>query len=104
MPVERLAKSEFLSMKPEAYAAKMASGGKPRRASLEVALQMSPPPRMGERVTYYLAAREKGQTAEWQRAVPIDQFEPILRGYDAKTYLKKLADWRKRYSDFLPQR
>lgn len=101
MPVKRLAKREYLSMSPTVYAEKMAAGGKPRRASLEVALQLDPPPRMGEKVTYYIGPREKGQTAEWQRAVPLELFDEWSRPYDVRTYLKKLQDWRKRYADFL---
>jgi len=101
LPVEKLAKSEFLSMSPEAYAKKMAEGGKPRRASLEVALPMEPRPTMGTRVRYYLAPKEKGQTADWQRAQPLEAFDPITMPYDPKAYLKKLKDWQKRYGDFL---
>ncbi len=100
MPVERLAKSEYLSMNPAAYAAKMEAGGKPRRAALEVALKLDPQPRMGEKVTYFLAPREKGMTADWQRAVPLPQYEEVFRGYDTRAYLKKLRDWEKRYGPF----
>jgi DNA polymerase elongation subunit (family B) len=100
MEVKRLAKSEFLSMSPSAYAEKIEKGGKPRRAALEVALQLDPPPRMGERVRFYAGPKEKGKSAEWQRAVPLDHFDPITRPYDPKYYLLKLRDWAKRYGAF----
>src|SRR5690606_9600091 len=61
LPVTERAKSEILSQNPDAYERLMAAGGKPRRASAEVALQMNPRPRMGERVSYYILPRAKGQ-------------------------------------------
>jgi DNA polymerase I len=70
-PVADLAKAEALSQNPEAYQQWVAGGGKPRRAAAEVALQMNPRPRMGERVTYYIGPKGKGQTADWQRARPL---------------------------------
>lgn len=101
MEIRRLAKSEYLSMDPEAYRKKIESGGKPRRASLEVALQMQPVPRMGEQVSFYIQPKQTGQTSDWQRARPLDAYDPATRPYDPKYYLKKLDDWRKRYSAFV---
>ena len=101
VPVADLAKSENLSMAPGAYAAKMEAGGKPRRAALEVALRMDPPPRVGERVRYYLREKRKGETADWQRAEPVDAYDPAAAPYDARAYLKKLDDWWKRYGGFV---
>lgn len=101
VPVADLAKSENLSMAPGAYAAKMAAGGKPRRAALEVALRMDPVPRAGERVRYYLREKRKGETADWQRAEPVDAYDPAAAPYDARAYLKKLDDWWKRYGGFV---
>ncbi len=101
MPVEELAKSEVLSQNPEAYEKNIAAGGKPRRASAEVALKMSPIPKMGERVSYYILPREKGQTSDWQRARPLDDYDAGRAPYDPKYYLKKLTDWEKRYAKFL---
>lgn len=100
MEVRRLAKGEFLSMNPSAYREKIEKGGKPRRAALEVALQMDPLPRMGERVRYYVGPKEKGKSAEWQRAVPLEHYDPDTRPYDPKYYLAKLRDWAKRYGGF----
>lgn len=99
--VKQLAKREYLSMSPEAYKKKIESGGKPRRASLEVALTMDPIPSQGEAVSYYLCPKEKGQTSDWQRARALDQYEPTFHPYDPKTYLKKLKDWEKRWAEFL---
>lgn len=101
MPVKDLAKSEVLSQNPENYERNMAAGGKPRRASAEVALRMTPRPKMGERVSYYILPREKGQTSDWQRARPLDHYDAKQAAYDPKYYLKKLDDWEERYGTFL---
>ncbi len=101
-PVERLAKSEILSQNPEAYKKKIDSGGKPRRASAEVALKLGENVRMGDRISYYISPKEKGQTADWQRANPVDLFDAETAPYDPKYYVKKLNDWRTRYVPFHP--
>jgi DNA polymerase elongation subunit (family B) len=101
MPVEQLLKSEYLSMNPSAYAEKIANGGKPRRASLEVALKLDPAPRSGDKVSYFIGPKAKGQTADWQRAHPLEHFDPVTCPYDPGAYLKKLKEWRKRYGQFL---
>ncbi len=101
MPVEELAKSETLSQNPETYERLMADGGKPRRASAEVALQMSPRPRMGERVSYYITGKVKGRTSDWQRARPLAAHDPVQAPYDPAYYLAKLDDWLERYGSFL---
>lgn len=101
-PVEKLAKAEYLSQNPESYRKAVESGGKPRRASLEVALTETPQPRMGERVRYYLLPKQKGLTSDWQRARSLKSFDPASHPYDPKSYLKKLDDWIKRYEPHLP--
>ncbi|MFI5355995.1 MAG: DNA polymerase domain-containing protein [Opitutales bacterium] len=101
VPVDELAKSEILSQNPDAYERLMAEGGKPRRASAEVALQLNPRPRMGERVRYYIGPKTKGQTSDWQRARSLASFDPVAAPYDSKYYLDKLDDWQERYGTFL---
>jgi len=101
VPVEELAKGESLSQSPEAYERLIASGGKPRRAAAEAALQMTPRPRMGERVSYYITARSKGRTNDWQRARPLAQYDAESAPYDPDYYIAKLDDWIKRYGAFL---
>jgi len=101
VPVASLAKSETLSQNPDAYERFIAEGGKPRRAAAEVALQLSPRPRMGERVTYYVTARTKGRTSDWQRARPLALHDPVAAPYDADYYTEKLNDWLERYGVFL---
>ncbi|WP_221032550.1 DNA polymerase domain-containing protein [Actomonas aquatica] len=96
-----LAKTEVLSQNPDAYERFIAGGGKPRRASAEVSLRMQPPPRMGDRVSYYILPRQKGQTSDWQRANPVGEYDPLQAPYDPKYYLKKLEDWVTRYEPFL---
>jgi DNA polymerase elongation subunit (family B) len=99
--VGELAKSEILSQNPDAYEQHIAAGGKPRRASAEVALRMTPRPRMGDRVRYYILPRAKGQTSDWQRARPVSEFDPRTAPYDPTYYLKMLDDWQERYAAFL---
>lgn len=101
LPVDRLARQEHLSQNPEAYRKAVEHGGKSRRASLEVALQMAPVPRMGEAVRYFIAPGEKKRTPDWQVARPLASFDPQSNPYDPDYYLRKLDDWRKRYADFL---
>ncbi len=101
LPVAELAKSETLSQNPDAYERFMAEGGKPRRASAEAALQLNPRPRMGERVTYYITAKAKGKTSDWQRARPIVLHDFGTAPYDPNYYTDKLDDWLERYGTFL---
>lgn len=101
LPVAELAKSESLSQNPDAYQQWVAGGGKPRRAAAEAALQMNPRPRMGERVTYYIGARQKGQTADWQRARPVALYDAQAAPYDPVYYLEKIDDWAERYGRFV---
>lgn len=100
LPVAQLAKTEALSQNPDAYEQFVAGGGKPRRASAEAALQMTPRPRMGERISYYIGERRKGQTADWQRARPLALFDPANAPYDPVYYLEKIDDWVERYGRF----
>jgi DNA polymerase elongation subunit (family B) len=101
VPVAELAKSETLNQAPEAYERLIAEGGKPRRASAEVALQLTPRPRMGERVSYYITAKAKGKTSDWQRARALALYDAATAPYDPNYYLEKLDDWLERYGTFL---
>jgi DNA polymerase, archaea type len=100
-PVADLAKAETLSQNPAAYEEWVAGGGKPRRAAAEVALQMNPRPRMGERVSYYIGPKAKGQTSDWQRARPLAAYDAARAPYAPDYYLVKIDDWLERYGRFL---
>lgn len=101
VPVAELAKSETLNQNPDAYERLIAEGGKPRRASAEVALQLTPRPRMGERVSYYITAKAKGKTSDWQRARALSLYDAAAAPYDPNYYADKLDDWLDRYGVFL---
>jgi len=101
MDVMLLAKRERLSQNPETYAKSIDMGKKPRRASLEVALRMTPMPRMGDRVAYFIAKGEKARQPDWQRAYSVKDFNKETLPYDPTYYLKKLKDWKERYKDYL---
>ena len=100
-PVADLAKAESLSQNPEAYEQWVAGGGKPRRAAAEVALRMNPRPRMGERISYFIGPKSKGQASDWQRAHPLATHDPVKAPYDPVYYLGKIDDWLERYGRFL---
>lgn len=100
VPVAELAKSESLNQGPDAYERFIAEGGKPRRASAEAALQLTPRPRMGERVTYYISSRPP-RGSDWQRARPLELYDAEKAPYDADYYTEKLNDWIERYGPFL---
>jgi DNA polymerase elongation subunit (family B) len=99
--IAEIAKSEILGQNPEAYEQFVAGGGKPRRAAAEVALKLNPRPRMGDRVTYYIGPKVKGQTADWQRAQPAAAYDRDQAPFDPKYYLDRLDDWIERYGKFL---
>jgi DNA polymerase elongation subunit (family B) len=101
VPVKELAKGETLNQAPDAYERLIAEGGKPRRASAEVALQLTPRPRMGDRVTYYITAKAKGKTSDWQRARALSLYDETHAPYDPEYYAEKLDDWLERYGSFL---
>jgi DNA polymerase, archaea type len=101
LPVTEVAKAEVLSMNPDAYQRFIEGGGKPRRASAEAALLMAKRPRMGERVAYYITAKEKGKTSDWQRARPVAIYDAATAPYDPGYYADKLDDWLERYGPFL---
>jgi DNA polymerase, archaea type len=88
-------------MNPDAYERFIAAGGKPRRASAEAALLMAKRPRMGERVAYYITAKEKGKTSDWQRARPVEGYDVATAPYDPVYYTDKLDDWLERYGPYL---
>jgi DNA polymerase elongation subunit (family B) len=96
-----LAKSETLGQNPDAYERLMTEGGKPRRAAAEAALQLSPRPRMGERVSYYITPKQKGRPSDWQRARPVALYDAVNAPYDPTYYTGKLDDWLERYGNFL---
>jgi DNA polymerase elongation subunit (family B) len=88
-------------MNPDAYERFIAGGGKPRRASAEAALQLSPRPRMGDRVAYYITPGQKGRTSDWQRTRPLALYDPVAAPYDPEYYAGKIDDWLERYGKFL---
>jgi DNA polymerase, archaea type len=100
VPVSELARSEALGQSPAAYEQWVAAGGKPRRAAAEAALQLNPRPRLGERVSYYIVSRQQGASPDWQRARPVELYDPANAPYDATHYLEKIDDWVERYGRF----
>lgn len=103
LPVEELAKGEYLSQSPAAYQKAMEQKGKPRRASLEVALRMEPQPKMGERVSYYISEADRKSAPEWQKAKGMDEYDPETAPYDPGYYQGRIANWLKRYGEFLEE-
>jgi hypothetical protein len=56
---------------------------------------------MGERVTYYITPKQKGRTSDWQRARPLELYDPVAAPYDPDHYSGKLDDWIERYGRFI---
>jgi DNA polymerase I len=52
-------------------------------------------------VTYYITARAKGKTSDWQRARPLARHDLVSAPYDPDYYAGKLDDWLERYGVFL---
>lgn len=102
LPVAELAKAEYLSQSPAAYARSLEQGKGSRRASLEVALSLEPSPGMGDRVSYYMVQVPK-KVPDWQRARALEHYDATSAPYDPDYYLKKIDDWCERYAEFLPQ-
>ena len=96
-----LAKSETLSQNPDAYERLIAEGGKPRRAAAEAALQLTPRPRMGDRVTYYVTARTGRERATGSGR---GRCRSMMRSNGAvrcrTITLKSSNDWLERYGLF----
>ncbi len=100
--IEEIARSEILGQSPEAYQKALEGAKKkPRRASLEAALQLEPLPRSGDRVAYYIVRGEKKRMPDWQRARPVEHYDPEANPYDPDYYTRKIDDWLKRYGGFL---
>ncbi len=103
--IREIARSEVLSQSPEAYRKALEGAKKkPRRASLEAALQLDPVPNSGDRVTYYIVRGEKKRMPDWQRARPVEHYDPEEAPYDPDYYTAKIDDWLKRYGAFLDDR
>ena len=101
LPVAELARTESLSQSTEAYERFVAAGGKPRRASAEAALQMERRPGLGDKVSYYLIPKERGRSSDWQRARPVERYDPVHAPYDAAAYVEKIDEWLTRYAAFV---
>ena len=100
--IEEIARSEVLSQNPEAYQKSLENAKrKPRRASMEAALQLDKVPRSGDRVTYYIVPGEKKSQPDWQRARPVEAYDPETAPYDPEYYTRKIDEWLKRYGEFL---
>jgi hypothetical protein len=56
---------------------------------------------MGERVAYYITAKTKGRTSDWQRAWPLALHDPVGAPCDRDYYAGKLDEWLERYGAFL---
>ena len=99
IPIEDLAKGEYISKSPEQYQADVLKTGKGRRAALEAALQMSPLPEVGDKVFYYITTSTSPRDADWKRARAVSVYDKTTAPYDAKYYADKIDDWRERFSD-----
>jgi DNA polymerase I len=56
---------------------------------------------MGDRVKYYITPKQKGRASDWQRARPLELYDPVSAPYDPAHYAGKLDDWLERYGRFI---
>ncbi len=102
MDVADLARSENMNQNPDAYRMAVEGDEKPpRRSAMEAALRKKPLPRMGDRVTYYIARSKTGGSRDWERARLVEEYDPEEAPYDADFYVRKLNEWVKRYEEFV---
>lgn len=100
--VAELARSENMNQNPDAYRIEVEQDEKkPRRSAMEAALRHKPLPRMGDRVTFYIARSRAGGSRDWERARLLEEYDPEESPYDADFYIRKLDDWVKRFEEFV---
>lgn len=90
LPVDHLAKTEYLNQSLQTYKKKVSEGGQPHRASMEVALKINPKLKVGDKVSYYMTKKKKKQQPNWQLVEPINEFHLVKRPYDPEYYIRKL--------------
>lgn len=100
--INLLSKSEHLSVSCAVYQKTIALSGKGRRASMEAALKLNPPPLVGDKVSYYITNAEFAKGADWKRAYPVELYNPKTLPYDADYYLKKVDDFCEKFAEFIP--
>lgn len=99
--VALLGRSENLSQNPEAYRSAVAQDPETRRrASLEAALRRKPRPKMGDRITFYIARSRTGGSRDWERARLLEEYDRAETPYDSDFYIRKLNEWARRYEDY----
>ncbi len=102
-PLERLAKSEYISLSPAAYEAEVLRAGKGRRAAMEAACLMDPRPKAGDRISYYITKSSGGKKQpDWKRARPLSGYDTASAPYDPDYYVDKLRDICERFSEVVP--
>jgi DNA polymerase elongation subunit (family B) len=100
--VALVARSENTSQNPDVYRVAVAQDPTTRRrASLEAALRQRPLPKMGDRITFYIARARTGGSRDWERARLLEEYDPVQAPYDPDFYIRKLNDWLKRYEEFV---
>ena len=102
MDIADLAKSEYISASVDSYKKTIQETGKGRRASMEAACKLENPPRVGDKVSYFISNAELQKGADWKRAYPVEMYDKKTLPYDPAYYIKKLGDWREKFAEFLP--
>lgn len=102
MDIDQLVRSENLGQDPEKYRRMIEEDPENtrRRSALESALKEKPLPKLGDRVTFFIAESKTGGSRAWERANPASAYDRNENPYDAAHYLRKLDEWEKRYGEF----
>jgi DNA polymerase elongation subunit (family B) len=102
IPVEKLARTEFLQDSPASYQKKIAASSRNRSAAFEVALRSAQDYKAGDQIRYYISGDSKKVTA-YEAAKPLDQYDPSKPDENIPYYSDKLHDLAAKFQPFFPK-
>ena len=102
IPLNQLAKTETLINSLRNYQDKLESGGGRRSASYELALASNRDYQRGDQITYYITGDKKNVSVVDNSKLLSDA--PEQRNENTIYYLNKLAELRKKFEKFIPDR
>ena len=102
IPVEKLARTEFLQDSPASYQKKIAASSRNRSAAFEVALRSAQDYKAGDQIRYYITGDSKKVTA-YEAAKPLDQYDPSDPDENIPYYSDKLHDLAAKFQPFFPK-
>lgn len=101
IPIEKLARTEFLQDSLASYQRKIAASSRNRSAAFEVALRTGRDFKAGDQIRYYISGDNKRVTA-YQAAKPLEAHNPQSPDENLAYYAEKLEDLAKKFAPFFP--